>query len=289
MAQPHVAGWTRLASRRMRSRWTHALGEFRQWSRGSNAPPERVLVVLGCQRSGTTLMTRLFGGDPDAKIYSEHSHLSVGDSVERLRLPAFPELARRIEASRFPLVVLKPLVESQHADRMLEALPRAHGLWMFRHWSDVACSNLSRFGRSNGIRNLGALIGREPNNWRAERVSEDVREELTRHYRESMGELDAAALFWWARNRLFFDLGLDGHARMLTCRYEELVADPRAVMAAIYTQIGRRPPELEVIREVTGDSVGRGLEAGFSPEVEKLCDVLWERLCRAHGEAPPCE
>jgi hypothetical protein len=266
----------------------HALGEARQWRRGVPRGPECVLLVLGCQRSGTTLMTHLLAQDPGAKIYPEHSMLSAGDRNEGLRLAPLPLVARAIEASRFPLVVLKPLVESQHADRLLDRLPGARGLWMFRHWADVARSNLALFGETNGIKNLRGVVARASGDWRGERVSEEVLEVVRSSFSEDMNPRDAAALFWWVRNALFFDLALDSHPRVATCRYEELVADPGQVLSGIYDTMGRAVPALEGGIEVSTASVGRGDPESVSPAVARLCNSMWERLRCAHEGAAAC-
>ena len=87
--------------------------------------------------------------------------------------------------SRYPLVVLKPLVESQNAPALLEALPGARGLWMIRHYADVARSNLARFGDRNA--------GESPQHraeggqdWRSEGASARVQSVVRDRFAESM-------------------------------------------------------------------------------------------------------
>src|SRR5215468_3070040 len=226
----------RLALRRLRTRARHAIGEFRRRLAGSPQGPQSVLLVLGCQRSGTTLMTNLFAADPEVEVYPERSAISAGDP-HGLRLDPLHAVAERFRRSRYPLVVLKPVVESQNARALLDALPNARAVWMFRHYADVAMSNLARYGARNGIENLRSIAS-GADDWRAEGASAEVRRVARDRFADSMNPWDAAALFWWAHNVLFFEQALDLRSDVRTCRYEELVADPSRVLRSIYEFTG---------------------------------------------------
>ena len=144
----------------------------------ANAPrsPKQILFIIGCQRSGTTLMTEILEKDWDVKVYPEHSPLSNQDRLDGLRLNPLPEVKRALDADRYPLVVLKPLVETQNADGLLEFFPRSRAIWMYRHYRDVANSNLKRFGMDNGRKNLSHIARNDITNWRAERLPQEVRD-----------------------------------------------------------------------------------------------------------------
>lgn len=279
---------TRLVARRLRTDISHARGELRRWLSGDEPGPVAVLVVLGCQRSGTTLMTQILGSDPAAKVYPEHSSLSASDRRNHLRLGSYAATARRVARSRHPLVVLKPLVESQRAAELLDALPRARGLWMFRHYADVAHSNLTRFGRDNGIRNLRSIAMRHPDDWRSEGVSEAVAKVATDHFSDAMSPWDAAALFWWARNALLFEQALDRRDDVRVCRYEELVAEPERVVRGVYDFAGAPYPGDHVLDGITDRSVGNGRQIELSRDVRELCDALLARLGAATGGGAAC-
>ena len=49
----------------------------------------------------------------------------------------------------------------------------------------------------------------------------------------AMSPESAAALFWYLRNRLYFELGLDRRADVLLVSYGAMVADPAAEMGRI--------------------------------------------------------
>jgi hypothetical protein len=291
-----VSRRARVLGRIARTAFRHARAERRLRADGAQPGPDSVLLILGCQRSGTTLVSRVLDRDPEAKVHPEQSSLSVFDLAEHLRLPSTPRLAGRLASSRHPLVVLKPLVESQNASKLLDGLTehlspsrtRVGALWMFRHWTDVARSNLARFGLDNGLRNLGRVVARRSGDWRAEHVPDRVYSVVAEHFSESMDPHDAAALFWWVRNAHFFELGLGERPDVRTCRYEELVAEPERVLRGVYRFADRPFPGEHTLRGVSTASVGLGSGVDFSSAIAALCDETFERLRVAHEKAGTC-
>jgi hypothetical protein len=241
-----------------------------------------VLFIIGCQRSGTTLMTDIFDRDLHTVVYGEFSTLSSFDLQYGLRLNPLPLVRAQIDRDKVPLVVLKPLVETQNAPKLLDYFGDSRALWMYRNYRDVASSNLAAFGPENGIRNLRAIVENAPQNWRSENVPEETREIVLRHFSEDMNPHDAAALFWLVRNRLFFELGLDRHLRVTMCKYENLLADPKGMIHAVYRFIGIDYPSDRILTSVRPDA-GRGADIKLSLEVDSLCTELLDRLNEAYA------
>jgi hypothetical protein len=252
--------------------------ELFQLTRPATAETRRLLLIIGCQRSGTTLMSETLGKDWNAKIYPEHSILSSGDRVDRLRLNPLDVVARSLERERFPLVVLKPLVETQNADRLLEFFHQARAIWMYSHYKDVAASNLKRFGSGNGIKNLRYIVQDNAQNWRSERVSPDVRALIKTYFSETMNPYDAAALFWYTRNRYYFDLSLDVHPRVMRCQYSNFVTSPGQTIQGVYRFVDWPYPGDGILSEIHSTSIGKGRVVELSPEIDKLCNELWLRF-----------
>ncbi len=242
----------------------------------------RILCIWGCQRSGTSLMTRIFFRDIRTKVYRESSMLSSQDA-KQLRLNPFDKLRTKLARDKAPLVVLKPLVESQNALKFLDCFPAARGLWLYRHYRDVAISNLQAFGPRNGIDDLRPITQNLANNWRSENVSAATRQVILEHFSETMNPHDAAALFWFARNQLFFELNLEDNAAVRLCQYEDLVTNPHAVMQQIYQFLDVAYPGPVILTEIHGRSVQRGKELELSPAIDALCSELLERLDRLYS------
>lgn len=248
-----------------------------------------VLLILGCQRSGTTLLTRIFERDWQVKVFPEFSPLSSDDRRHRIRLNRLDKVVATLDATPEPFVVAKPLVETQNVHRLLEHLPGSRAIWLYRPFTDVAASDLHHFGERNGIDNIRPIARGDEANWRAEHVSAATREIVAGHFTEDMNVYDAAALFWFARNTLYFDNRLDQppwRERVMPLRYEQLIHDPDGTMHRVYAFAGRPFPGPHLVAEVHRQSIGKGRAAPVSPAIRTLCQDLLERLDAVAGFAP---
>ena len=120
----------------------------------------RTLLIFGCQRSGTSLLTKVFERDGRTRVFNEFSALASPDDPEGLRLDDVDVDVVRLRLSRCrePLIVAKPLVESQRLDTLLRQLDNASALWIFRDYRDVVSSNITRWGISNGTADIRPIF-----------------------------------------------------------------------------------------------------------------------------------
>ncbi|MCC6493236.1 MAG: sulfotransferase domain-containing protein [Pirellulales bacterium] len=234
---------------------------------------KRILFIVGCQRSGTTLIGNILAQDLRAAVLQEQSCITRGSS---LRLRPHAEVQRLLHGLRAPLVVAKPIVESQWTPELLQHVAGSRALWMHRHYRDVVRSNVKRF--ASQVEGLRMAATGAPPSWRNERLSPATQEILRRHFHEDIRREDAAALGWYARNVLFFELGLDSRRDVMLCRYEELVSCPDAVLGRIYSFIELAPPRRRITGDVDTRSVGLGEQSQISPSIERLCEGLWQRF-----------
>lgn len=240
----------------------------------------RVVFILGCQRSGTTMLLRIFERDWNAQTYREQSILSDAASLRLLPVAQLKEIFAR---QRAPLIVLKPLVESQHATALLNALPQVRVVWMFRHYRSVAASNLAKFGERNGIDDLRPLAVGEVDNWRADSVPAEVRAIVQAHFSENMSPWDAAVLFWYVRNALFFAQSLDRNPRARLCRYEAILDAPRSSLRDLYAWLERPFPGEHLALLVHTGTKREIPSFPLSPDVERLAEELWQQLLAVYA------
>ena len=259
------------------------LQKWYYWNLFSGPPVERRTVfILGCQRSGTSMLGRVFEKDLRSTVLHEDSGITL-DPPNRLRLRPYPEVNEVLGSLRTPLVVAKPLVESQNAIELLENVPGSKAIWMFRHYMDSSQSNVKRFKRQ--VRNIKAIIDEESDNWRSERVSADTHATLSRFYADDMSRLDAAALLWYARNQLFYELQLDCHPDVTMCQYEQLVIKPEESMRHLYRFLEMEYPRRRIIEITDTKSVARDRDGKCRDQIEKLCRDLQNRLEKSYQES----
>jgi hypothetical protein len=253
---------------------------------GRIEPPDKtVLLILGCQRSGTTLVQEILQRDMRSKIYREFSKLSSDDREFHIRLNPLDSVRKTIEADRAGLIVLKPLVESQNALKLLDALDNAKILWMYRDYRDTAVSSISMFGRDAGLNNLKGIIDNREGNWRTEGLSDELRAAVSANFSPDMDPHDAAALFWFVRNSWLFELNLETNARVTICRYEDLVAEPAAAVKRIYDFLGHKFPGERILPPIHQKSTGQGGHLELSEDIERLCSDLLGRLDQAGAKS----
>ncbi len=250
---------------------------FQRW-RYKPAEPKTVLLIAGCQRSGTSMAHHLFRLDRTSVSYDEYSPLSLLTGEEPLRWRPASEVVARIAADRAPFVVAKPLVESQRLRQWLDAVPNSRAIWMFRDVRDVVSSSMKYFSEGIGHSDLMPIVNRDEADWRYENLSDDVAELIGSLWHEDLVPADAAALFWYARNSLFFSGGLDTDRRVALCYYNDLVSGPDRVIAAAYNHLGLPYPGDHIVADVFSSSKGKGGHITLSAPIATACDKMMSDL-----------
>jgi hypothetical protein len=224
------------------------------------------------------MISHLFRLDWNAVTYDEISPLSSGDHEEGLRLNPVREVQARIGRDRAPLVVAKPLVESQNLDVLIDLFPTTKAIWMYRDFRAVALSNLKYFGSTTGHQDLVPILEGDESNWRAEKLAPADRAIIRDLYAPEMDPYEAAALFWYARNSLFFSRGYHRDSRIQPCQYGDLVTRPGYIMKQAYRWLGRTYPGDRIVKDVFTASLTRGSELKMSSPVRDLCEGMLRQL-----------
>lgn len=232
-------------------------------------------------------MTKLLARNLQTGVYPEFSP-SVSDQHKRLIPPKSLELL--LYADPAPVIVLKPLIETQRIVAYLKHFGDSSALWMYRNPKDVTISYLKKFGPNNGINDLRPLLSAEHDHWICETMSAQTRSIALSHVSDAMTAQDATALGWWIRNRLFFDLELNQHPRVTMCSYENLVTSPMFSLVRLRSSLGLAAPQRWATWGVRTDSIGQGRDVVLSQPINRLCFDLWEELkfadaqCHSVGE-----
>ena len=271
--------WKNVSDRSLRI--TKNIYQFAKIRKNSNQ--KTILFIFGCQRSGTTLLTEIFERDfNNTKVYGEFSRLSSDDKIRHIRLNPLHLVKTQIDNDRPSLIIIKPLVESQNALKLLDYFNNSKALWVYRHYRDVALSHLKLWGIKNGIRNLRPIFEGQSQNWRSENASEYTKQIVRKHFSEDMNPYDAAALFWFVRNILFFEMDLDKNQNVMTSKYNDLIDNPLKTMNNIYEFVGYVYSLDKIPMNIYSDSKGRGENIKLSQGIEILCNDMLNRLDLTH-------
>jgi hypothetical protein len=92
-----------------------------------------------------------------------------------------------------------------------------------------------------------------------------------------MSAEDGAALLWYARNLLYFDLGLQQDRRVLLVKYEDLVTNPGQYVSRVFQFIGCRFDQ-NYIRDIFTTSVKKHAAPSIKRKIEVLCREMSQRL-----------
>ena len=238
----------------------------------------RVLLIFGCQRSGTTMLQQTFlDRSWRVLILEEHDHRLVGPTsgLEETTWQEYSTVMGRIRGLPFEVVAAKPLVESASATALMDAAGAVKAVWMIRRYPEVAQSNVNRFGTDNPYRDLQPICSRDATDWRYRGVTEEAWETVTALLNRRLTPFDAAALFWWTRNQLYFDQRLWEDDRIRILRYERACNQPDEVIRSLSDHIGLALPIDSIAPRVRA----RPLPAEtteLDPEVDRLCRKLWD-------------
>ncbi|HEX2052653.1 MAG TPA: sulfotransferase domain-containing protein [Actinomycetota bacterium] len=256
----------------------------RSWSRSHPVPPGGAMpvFVLGVQRSGTNMVMRGFRNSPRFEVFNENDRRAFVD----FRVRPVETLNRLVVASRSQFVVFKPLCDSHRAVELLEQVghrtpPRA--LWVFRNVDDRARSALAKFGDANlrALRTIAA--GQGDDLWQAGGLSPGSRQLLESFDYTALTAADAAALFWFLRNSLYFELGLDRRPDVLAVSYDGLVASPEPVLRRVCDFLGC-PWDPGLSEHISRRSAG-GRRLELDDRIRTLCDGLQSRFDALDGAA----
>jgi hypothetical protein len=184
-----------------------------------------------------------------------------------------------VERSKHEFVLFKPLCDSHRTSELLDVLEtpsRGRAIWAYRGYQGRVRSSVAKFGDSNrrALRRIAAGTGSHL--WQAGGLSEASLELIRRFDYDTMTPESAAALFWFVRNSLYFDLGLDDRSDVALASYDAMIEDPRGSMRALCVFLGL-PFREQLIEGIEARHRGApGIE--IDPAVRERCEELQSAL-----------
>jgi len=221
---------------------------------------------------------------PNVWVYHEHLW---SPAFRNYRLRSTETIDRLIRRSPAPIVAFKSICDTHLTDRYLARHTGSRAIWIYRSYKDVANSAVRNLGehQKNVLR---CIVQGDTDRlgWRGERLPGDYLDLVQEVFREDMPPHEACALFWYARNRFYFDLGLESDERVLLVRYEDLVGGSETPFERLFDFIGAAF-EREVLDHIFSSAVGKSPFPAIHPRVETLCEQLSARLDKAYYAQSP--
>ena len=253
------------------------------WRRRHGVAPGQAVPVLlvGVQRSGTNALAHGLDAAPEVEVRNEGDRRAFAD----FKLRPEPVVRALVERSRHRYVLLKPLCDSHRVDLLLDGLGTTQpgrALWAYRDVDGRVRSALAKFGDVNLRVVQDLALGRAGSRWQVQRLSEESLELVRSLDPATLTPESGAALFWYVRNMLFFELGLDRRPDVALTSYGGLLADPEAEMGRLcaFLGFGYRP---ELVGHVAARPPALRRDLALHPVLRRRCDELLERLDEAHG------
>lgn len=264
------------ASRRLEKRCTTFTKRAVQRARAVLGPQDekQVIFVAAAQRSGTTMMMDVLDRSLDTDVIYESDRRAYRDF--ELRAPG--DLEPVVSASPGDSVVFKALCELQDLRSLLDRFPFARAVWMLRDYHDVVNSHLALWtGMPDSI---GKIVkDRDEAGWRGRGMSDRTHRIVRRVYHPGISNASACALFWYFRNRTFFEQDLERDPRVMPVRYENLVSRPEAEFGRLFDFLDL-PYSPRLSKGVFRTSISKRPAPEIEASVRVLCDGLSNRFCR---------
>jgi hypothetical protein len=259
---PWVRG--RRALRRSAWRWV---------TRNRHTPPTPVFLV-GVQRSGTNMMAHGLDEAPEFEVYNEGNVKAFRD----FRLHRLSIIESLVERSRADFVLFKPLCDSHRVTKLLDHFhPQARAIWAYRDVEGRVRSALAKFGDIN-LRVLRAYAAGEADDaWQVQGLSHVNRSFIRSFDFDQLSGASAAALFWYVRNSLYFELCLDQRDDTMLVSYNQFIAEPERVSRALCAFLGVTY-RAQLIRHVKPRPPAWTQPLSIDGQIGERCADLQERL-----------
>jgi hypothetical protein len=172
------------------------------------------------------------------KVHSYHEGDGVILDVEYFRIISEDAVRKAIDKTPEPIILFKPLNDSQYVDRLLGMHENAKAIWLYRHYRDVVDSAIKLWGDAQRtiMHEVSKGVYTDPGSRAVgERVTPENLEMVKRFTAKGLSPGDGAAVV--SRNSIYFDLGLQTNPRVLLGKCEDLVGANKR-FEAIFKFIG---------------------------------------------------
>jgi hypothetical protein len=237
---------------------------------------KNISFILGCQRSGTTMLRKVLDKSINAKAYGEGEkpYFYPKNSKQRLRLISNEDISRLLDKELCQNIILKPLYESQRASELANYFVNSRILWTYRNFNDSIISHVRYYTRQDAVEYVRQIVGGE-RIWINENIDRELLNELTPIINNLDNPYDAYAVYWYCRNLQY--LQLDGNPRVMLVKYERLVSDPIVYLPRIFHFLGLNFSEW-MANGIHNNAVYQRVEFHLRDDIKSKCQQMQDYL-----------
>jgi hypothetical protein len=244
----------------------------------SNArTPAAPVFIVGVQRSGTNLLAYGLDEMPEFQVYNEGN----SKAFVNYHFRPLSDIDSLVRQSRAKLVVFKPLCDSHRTPELLDQFrPNARAIWAYRNVDGRVRSAVAKFGDSNlrVLRTFAAGEEQKPwNAWQVQGLSDESADFIRSFDFSRISAESAAALFWYVRNLLYFEMGLDQRADTVLVNYDEFLAEPEQIGHALCSFLDV-PYRRIMIANLDARRPSPRPPVAIEPRIRERCSELKQQL-----------
>ncbi|NNG00356.1 MAG: hypothetical protein HKM93_13300 [Desulfobacteraceae bacterium] len=230
------------------------------------------VFILGCGRSGTTMMLDIFHRDTRIETLGEKDTKIAGKNF----MLHYNKIGPAIRASKAPILVMKPILNSFDAKKLLTQYEKAVVLWIVRDYRDMIASSMKKFGDRVAAYIRNFIMHDKGDNWIVSGMKPETKKHLKTLEFGTFSDIDWMGLVWWSVNQTVLSDGLDRYEGFHLVNYESFVNDEDA-LKKIYGILGL-DLKLSGSKLVHSKSIGKGHYVKMNSVVDGMCCELIEKL-----------
>ncbi|GAG76799.1 unnamed protein product [marine sediment metagenome] len=182
----------------------------------------QAVFLVGCGRSGTNMVTRRLARSWQVDLYNEDNQ----EAFNNWRLREVSVIDDLIENGYAHIKLFKPIVETHLSAMFLSRYTTGKILFVYRHFNDVINSSINHFGEERWYSRVKAWVDDDFTEFLPALVPEKTKQFIYSLWDPSLIPVSVLGIYWIFYNRLYFDLGLHEHDRVMLLNYENLVLEP---------------------------------------------------------------
>jgi hypothetical protein len=229
------------------------------------------------------MLLNILNESPNIHIFHEND-ANAYDAFCRLHSDEDTQTTIRKTNKKF--IVFKPLNDTQNANYFYKLHPNAKIIWAYRGYKD-SVNSMVRW-RKNAPNEIvqeiaSGVFTKELRKIYKEKINPKTLATLKYFCKKDLSSEEGAALFWYMRNVIYWDLGFNNNSQVLLCKYEDIVTDPKIFFKRIFTFIDCEFDD-KFFSKVNARSIGKNPFPSIDEEINKVCEEMLAKLDEKYRE-----